>query len=125
MKQNYAKTLKRYSNIEVQLNRLLSQKAILQNKLKRHNKTERKARTRTLIQLGGLLSLTPILEICNINLGEDLQLSSQDKADTLLGILSSLFDSLSDNFDGSDLDHFKNIGSSLRISHETNRKLER
>ena len=113
----------KYSNIEVQLNRLLAQKASLQHKLKVKNKAERKARTRTLIQLGGILSLTPILEICNIHLGDDLQLSHQDKADTLLGILSTLFDSFSGNFDAADLEHFQNIGNALRIAHQVNKIL--
>ena len=108
---------KKYSNIEVQLNRLLSQKAYLQHKLKIKNNAERKSRTRTLIQLGGILSLTPLLNICDIHLGDDLQLSYQDKADVLLGILSSLLEHLSDNLSISDLEHFKHIGKSLRSSH--------
>lgn len=98
---------KKHANIEVQLNRLLAQKASLQNKLKIKNKTERKSRTRTLIQLGGILSLTPILDICDINLGDDLQLSHQDKADILLGILSSLVNQLSANISPSDLSRFR------------------
>ena len=109
----------KYSNIEVQLNRLLAQKASLQHKLKVKNKAERKARTRTLIQLGGILSLTPILEICNIHLGDDLQLSHQDKADTLLGILSTLFESFSDKVDSADMQRCQNIGNALRIAHIT------
>ncbi len=67
------------------------------------------------------MSLTPILDICNIKLGEDLQISAQDKTDTFLGIISTLFDSLSNDFEASDLDHFKTIGSSLRFSHLMNK----
>ena len=107
---------KKYSNIEVQLNRLLSQKASLQHKLKLKNKSERKVRTRTLIQLGGILSLTP-LDICDIHLGDDLQLSCQYKADLLLGILSFLLDRLPEKQNTFDLEHFKLIGKSLRCSH--------
>ena len=107
----------KYSNIEVQLNRLLSQKASIQHKLKIKNKSERKARTRTLIQLGGILSLTPLLDICDIHLGDDLQLSHQDNADLLLGILSSLLENIPDNLSNTDLSHFQNIGKSLRSSH--------
>ena len=107
----------KYSNIEVQLNRLLSQKASIQHKLKIKNKSERKARTRTLIQLGGILSLTPLLDICDIHLGDDLQISHQDNADLLLGILSSLLDNFPDNLSNTDLSHFQNIGKSLRSSH--------
>ena len=112
---------KKYSNIEVQLNRLLSQKTSLQHKLKIKNKSERKARTRTLIQLGGILSLTPFLDICDIHLGDDLQLSHQDKADVLLGILSSLLDKLPDPLSPSDLSHFQNIGKAFRCSHIKNK----
>ncbi len=114
---------KRYSNIEVQLNRLLSQKASLQHKLKIKNKSERKSRTRTLIQLGGILSLTPLLDICDIHLGDDLQLSHQDKADILLGILSSLLDNLPDTLSPSDLTYFQNIGKSFRLSHIVNKNI--
>ena len=108
---------KKYSNIEVQLNRLLSQKAFLQHKLKIKNNAERKSRTRTLIQLGGILSLTPLLNICDIHLGDDLQLSYQDKADLLLGIIHTLCEPLHDNLSNIDLDSFKHIGNSLRSSH--------
>ena len=108
---------KKYSNIEVQLNRLLAQKASIQHKLKIKNKSERKARTRTLIQLGGILSLTPLLDICDIHLGDDLQLSHQDNADLLLGIIHTLCEHLPDNLSPSDLSHFQNIGTSIRTSH--------
>lgn len=49
----------------------------------------RKARTRTLIQLGGVLKLTGLLEYCDIQIGEDLQedLTAMDKSAVLLGIL--------------------------------------
>ena len=48
----------------------------------------RRARTRTLIQVGGLVSLSGLLSICHIEEGEDLQadIESRDKAATLLGI---------------------------------------
>ena len=114
---------KKYSNINVQLNRLIAQKASLQHKLKLKNKAERKSRTRTLIQLGGILSLTPLLDICNIHLGDDLQLSHQDKADVLLGILSSLLENFSNDISPSDLTHFQNIGKSFRLSHIVNKHI--
>ena len=114
---------KQYDNVEIKLNRLLSQKAKLQSSHKNNAKKERKARTRTLIQLGGLLSLTPILDICNIKLGEDLQISAQDKADTFLGIISTLINSFSNDFDTFDLNHFQTIGASLRLSHSFNKSV--
>ena len=57
------------------------------------------------------------LDICDIHLGDDLQLSYQDKADILLGILSSLLDKLPDNLSNTDLDNFKHLGTSLRSFH--------
>ena len=122
MKQNYIKTLKQYSDIEVELNRLHSQKAALQYKLKTYDKHERKSRTRTLIQLGGLLNISPLLSLCEIELGDDLQISHQDKADTLLGLLSTICDNLPETINGSELDHFKNLGYALRVNHEFKKK---
>lgn len=121
-KQNYIKALKQYSDIEVELNRLHSQKAALQNKLKVMDKTERKSRTRTLIQLGGLLNISPLLSLCEIELGDDLQISHQDKADTLLGLLSTICDNLPETINGNELDHFKNLGYALRVNHEFKKK---
>ena len=121
-KQNYIKSLKQYSDIEVELNRLHSQKAALQLKLKTMDKTERKSRTRTLIQLGGLLNISPLLSLCEIELGDDLQISHQDKADTLLGIISVLCNNLPEAINEGELDHFKNLGSALRLNHEFKKK---
>lgn len=109
--------VKKFSKLEIKLNRLLAQKAALQHKLKLKSISDRRARNRTLIQVGGLLSLTPILDICNINPGDDLQINHQDKADILLGILSVVFEDLSNNFDSSDLDNFKNIGAFIRSTY--------
>lgn len=51
---------------------------------------KRKLRTRTLIQAGGLLSLSGLLEQCEILEGEDLQSEPEgyEKGATLLGILA-------------------------------------
>ncbi len=101
---------KELSGIEVKINRLLSQKAALKNKLKRKENSQRRARTRTLIQLGGLLNLTPLLSICGIELGDDLQLEYQDKAAMLLGILSELSQRIPEQISNEDFDNFKGIG---------------
>ena len=95
----------------------VAKKSFLQHKLKIKNNAERKSRTRTLIQLGGILSLTPLLDICDIHLGDDLQLSHQDNADLLLGILSSLLAKLPDSLSNIDLDNFKHLGTSIRSFH--------
>lgn len=72
----------------------------------------RKARTRTLIQAGGLLNLVGYFAICGIEEGQDLQLDfeSRDKAATLLGILSEAFETLPMNPSNEQLESWKNIG---------------
>ncbi len=101
------------TKIKIKINRLLAQKAALQHKMKKQENSKRKARTRTLIQLGGLLDLTPLLSICKIELGEDLQLDHPDKSATLLGILSHLCDQLPEHFTDQDLAKFRSIGENL------------
>lgn len=102
--------LKELSGIEVKMNRLLSQKAALKNKLKRKENNQRRARTRTLIQLGGLLNLTPLLSICGIELGDDLQLEHPDKAAMLLGILSELSQQLPEEIPPDLFEHYRHVG---------------
>jgi hypothetical protein len=79
----------------------------------KENNTNRNARTRTLIQLGGLIDLTPLLTICNIKLGEDLQIDHRDKAATLLGILATFLNQLPEDIDVEDLELFKVVGLKL------------
>ena len=104
---------KSITKTKIEINRLLAQKAALKHKMKMQENSKRKARTRTLIQLGGLLDLTPLLAICNIALGEDLQLDHPDKSATLLGILSHLCDQLPEHFTDQDLAKFKSVGEKL------------
>lgn len=56
----------------------------------------RKARTRSLIQLGGLVTLTGLLDYCDIEIGEDLQedITAMDKAAILLGIFLEAYDTV-------------------------------
>jgi hypothetical protein len=100
-----------YTNIEIRLNRLYAQKAALEHKLKRSENNYRKMRTRTLIQMGGLLELTSLPAFCNINIGDDLQIDKPDNAATLLGILAKFADQLSENSEN--MEKFKNIGIGL------------
>lgn len=98
---------------KIKINRLLAQKATLQHKMKKQENSKRKARTRTLIQLGGLLDLTPLLAICKIELGEDLQLDHPDKSATLLGILVNFCNKLPKHLTDQDLAEFKSVGKNL------------
>ncbi len=76
---------------ERRLNKLRSQKAALEHRMKLNDTSKRRARTRTLIQLGGLVSMSGLLDIVDIQEGEDLQLDtiSQDKSASLLGLFLS------------------------------------
>ena len=74
------------------MNRLRSQIAALSFKETNLDSSHRSARTRTLIQLGGVVSLSGIASLLDIEEGDDLQLDfeSKDKAAMLLGGLSEL-----------------------------------
>lgn len=75
--------------LEQKINRLKMQKSRLQKTQKNKENNHRKARTRTLIQAGGLLQKSGLLETFNITPGDDLQGSQDglDKAAQLLGFL--------------------------------------
>ena len=81
---------------QVKLNRLQTQKAALEKKIKTKETGSRKERTRTLIQLGGLINMVALPNLCGISEGDDLQLDleASDKAAMLLGMLVHLQDSL-------------------------------
>lgn len=80
--------------------------------LKTKDSEQRKARTRTLIQLGGLLSLTPIVKICDIKMGEDLQ-SSSDKASFLLGLLQRCCELIPNSLKEKEIEALKAIGRTM------------
>ena len=98
------------AKIETALNRLRCKKSALELKMKMQKNNQRKARTRTLIQLGGLIEITPLLSICGIELGHDLQREHFDSAATLLGIIVNSVNSLPENLSDEDLMKLKNIG---------------
>lgn len=66
---------------------------------KRNLSSERKARTRTLIQIGSLVEKSGLRELFNIELGEDLEqgIPSLDKAAVLLGFLTEAFENIDIN----------------------------
>jgi hypothetical protein len=106
------------------LNRLHSLKAQLNNRQKKAGNTDRKARTRTLIQMGGMLNMLGLPQLCGINDGEDLQqdLESKDKAATLLGLLVHLNETLAVAplvLDPCALEQFKQRGIRMMKDHET------
>ena len=107
--------------IKVKINRLQSQKSTLENRLKTNSKSFRKARTRTMIQLGGLLNMLSLPSICGINQGDDLQtdFEASDKAAVLLGMLVHLEDSLPPTISDQAINRFKQKGIRVIKNHAT------
>ncbi len=97
---------------QVKLNRLQAQKAVLEKKLKLKVKSARKARIRTLIQMGGLINMVALPNLCGISDGDDLQLDleASDKAAVLLGMLVHLEDSLPPTLSDQLIAQFKQKG---------------
>ena len=104
---------KKLIKLEININRLRSKKAILEYKERQKKEQLRKSRTRTLIQLGGLLELTTLPSICNINLGDDLQNEMQTKAALLLGILVKYADLLPEELSEEQTNKMKIIGNTI------------
>lgn len=82
--------------ITQEINRLNSQKAALLHKQKKQNERDRKARTRSLIQLGGLVSVSGLDEYCGIELGKDLQTDEtlRESVELFLGLLINISEQL-------------------------------
>ena len=94
------------------MNRLLAQQSSLQHRRQQQQNSLRKARTRTLIQAGGLLSQIGLLDYCGIEPGEDLQGDwvKTDKAAVLLGMLQEWYEALPDEPADAQWAHWKSIG---------------
>lgn len=79
--------------ITQQINRLNLKKNYLNSKIQTQEKQDRRARTRTLIQLGGLIEKSGLMNLVQIQTGDDLQLNHEsfEKASILLEMLSETF----------------------------------
>lgn len=88
---NFRKIIQKITLYHRQEIALMTQKKITQE-------GQRKQRTRTLIQLGGLLSKTKFLQLFQIEIGDDLQTQTQqdNKALMLFGLLKDLSQQLPD-----------------------------
>ncbi len=107
------------------LNRLQARKAQLENQQKTFNTMDRRSRTRTLIQMGGLLNMIGLPQLCGIHEGDDLQKDplNHDKAAILLGMLVHLNEKLLEQphlFETNTgiLDGFKQRGIRMLKEHE-------
>ena len=95
----------------------MAKQAALSRQQRRGLNAQRRARTRTLIQLGGLLKVAGLLALFGIEEGEDLQLSpeGQEKANALLGWLQTGLEECSD-FDAEQIAQWKRDGKrALRV----------
>jgi hypothetical protein len=107
----------------VALNRLGATKQALEHQGKIADKSVRRARTRTLIQIGALVKMVGFFPVCGIEEGMDLQLNieHQDKAAILLGILLQAYEALPGNPSYEQLDRWKNMGIQKFKSHRADK----
>ena len=107
--------------MQSKLNRLQTRKKAFLNEQSHVSRAKRKARTRTLIQLGGLIKLIGLSDYCGIVEGMDLQLNleQQDRAAQLLGILVDAYGDLPENPSDTQMELWKNKGIQLMKSHES------
>lgn len=92
--------VKKLDALNTKLNRLKAQKARLEKISESQGKQLRMSRTRTLIQMGGLLSMVNIPSWFDIELGDDLQtdMEKQDQSLMLLGLLATVAEQLPQKF---------------------------
>lgn len=98
--------------LEIKKNRINAQLNIQNKKTIATENIARKKRTRTLIQLGSLIKLSGLMEICEIEEGNDLQSNPEDadKAATLLGVLITCVENMREELDESVLEILKQKG---------------
>jgi len=107
--------LLKLAKVENKLGQLEAQEKMMEQRNLGPRISPRKARTRTLIQAGGLLKLSGLFDICSIKDGDDLQadLTMLDKAATLLGILMETVRTISPNPSQQDLECWQQSGVSV------------
>ena len=107
--------MKSIPTLNQKIERLKSNKTRLEYTLKKNDNRDRKSRTRTLIQVGGLLNITPLLDHAEITLGDDLESTpeNKDKAAILLGLFQHLTQSLPPQLTQQQTEDFKQHGIAL------------
>lgn len=80
--------------------------------MKTQSQSQRKSRTHQMIQLGGLLQRSGLLDAFLIAPGDDLQsYENRDKAAKLLGFLSEYFEE--NTFDEDNVERWRTVGERL------------
>jgi len=103
---------KKLQRLRQQLNRLKSTLNRERNKMKQQHQSDRKARTRLLIQIGGILHKSGLMDAFSIATGADLQdYKNREKAAALLGFLVTCFEK--NSFDDANLGEWRSIGKRL------------
>lgn len=107
------------NRVQQKLNQLHAQKAALNHQTRAKNKQARMQRTRTLIQVGGILSITGLLEKFNIEIGEDLQsdTNQMDKAAILLGVFMRVMEQIPNDLTQEEMNALKQKGISKMKMH--------
>lgn len=97
------------------MNKALSSQSRAQTIANRQTLNDRAAKTKTKIQAGGLVKLSGLFDICEIEEGDDLQFDivSRDKAALLLGILLEAANKVSNPPDAGLLEYWR--GSGIRL----------
>ena len=94
------------------LNRLKNALNYEKNRMTKQHGSDRKRRTRTMIQAAGLLQKSGIMEAFFIAPGDDLQdYENLEKASRLLGFLSECFDK--SDFNEANLANWQSLGERL------------
>jgi len=105
-------THSKITDLQKKINDLELKKNIIKNQQSNVSKSERKKRTRTLIQAGALLNMMGFFDLCDIKEGDDLEsdLENQNKAAILIGMLETLKTAIPQILSNDDKDHFKRMG---------------
>lgn len=89
MKNLNATSLSATQKLAIKINRLKASKSALEDQIKQKDYKNRKKRTRTLIQMGGLIKLSGLMELCDLHEGETYKTRYQhrNKSAILLRLL--------------------------------------
>ena len=104
--------MEKISTLQKKINDLELKKNSIKSQQSNFSKSERKKRTRTLIQAGALLNMMGFFDLCDISEGDDLEIDieNKDKAAVLIGLLETFKSTIPPFLSNCDKEHFKNIG---------------
>ena len=105
-------SLSKITDLQKKINDLVLKKNSIKSQQSNFSRSDRKKRTRPLIQAGALLNMMGFFDLCGITEGDDLEIDieNKDKAAVLLGMLETFKTTLSPFLSNHDKEHFKNIG---------------